>query len=135
MRPPVPAEVRDEVERDLAKRGAEALHEELPEELRSGVHQNDRKRIARLTELTRLGIAPHASSEGLWTDELRRPALLAGITLDRDELRARIDSRVEAMVAAGAADEAKRADEAGASTDGARGDRLRGAAARTMWTR
>jgi len=115
MRPPVPAEVREEVEQDLAARGAEQLHGELPEELRSGVHPNDRKRIARLTELTRLGIAPHASSEGLWTDELRRPAVLAGITLDRDELRGRIDDRVDAMVAAGAADEAGRADDAGIS--------------------
>jgi len=115
MRPPVPAEVREAVEWDLAERGAEALHDELPEELRSGVHPNDRKRIARLTELTRLGIAPHASSEGLWTDELRRQTLLAGITLDRDELRDRIDARVDAMVASGAAEEATRADKAGAS--------------------
>ncbi len=115
MRPPVPAEVREEVERDLAARGAGELHGELPEELRSGVHPNDRKRIARLTELTRLGIAPHESSEGLWTEELRRPAVLAGITLDRDELRGRIEERVDAMVAAGAADEARKADEAGIS--------------------
>ena len=69
LRPPVPAEVRAEVERELAERGAEALHAELPSELASGVHPNDRKRIARLTELTRLGIAPHASSEGLWTEQ------------------------------------------------------------------
>jgi tRNA dimethylallyltransferase len=115
MRPPVPAEVRDEVERDLDERGPDALHAELPEELRSGVHPNDGKRVVRLTELTRLGIAPHASSEGLWTEELRRPTLLAGITLDRDELRERIDARVDSMVAAGAADEARAADEAGAS--------------------
>jgi tRNA dimethylallyltransferase len=115
MRPPVPAEVREEVERDLAERGPDSLHAELPDELRSGVHPNDRKRIVRLTELTRLGIAPHESSEGLWTDELRHPALLAGITLDRDELRARIDSRVDAMVANGAAEEARRAAAAGAS--------------------
>jgi tRNA dimethylallyltransferase len=115
LRPPVPAEVRTDVERDLAERGADALHQELPEELRSGVHPNDGKRIVRLTELTRLGIAPHASSEGLWTEKLRRPAVLAGITIDRNELRARIDERVDAMVEAGAAAEAKRADEAGAS--------------------
>lgn len=115
LRPPVPAEVRADVERDLAQRGADVLHRELPEELRSGVHPNDGKRIVRLTELTRLGIAPHASSEGLWTEKLRRPTVLAGITIDRDELRARIDERVDAMVEAGAAEEAKRADRAGAS--------------------
>ena len=115
MRPPVPAEVRGEVEAELEARGPEALHAELSEELRSGVHPNDRKRIARLTELTRLGIAPHASSEGLWTERLRRPTLLAGITLDREELRERIDRRVDAMVADGAAGEARRANAAGAS--------------------
>jgi tRNA dimethylallyltransferase len=115
MRPPVPADVRADVERDLAERGPDVLHGELPEELRSGVHPNDLKRIARLTELTRLGIAPHASGEGLWTEELRRPTFLAGITLDRNELRDRIDARVDSMVAAGAANEARAADEAGAS--------------------
>ena len=115
LRPPVPAEVRDEVERDIAARGPHALHAELPPELGSSVHPNDRKRVTRLTELTRLGIAPHASSEGLWTGKLRKPALLAGVTLERDELHARIDRRVDAMIAAGAVGEAERADAAGAS--------------------
>ena len=115
LRPPVPAEVRAEVERDLEARGSEALHDALPEELRSGVHPNDAKRIVRLTELTRLGIAPHASGEGLWTEKVRRPTVLAGITLDRDELRARIDARVDSMVAEGAAEEARRAEAAGVS--------------------
>ncbi|HYH63042.1 MAG TPA: tRNA (adenosine(37)-N6)-dimethylallyltransferase MiaA, partial [Solirubrobacterales bacterium] len=115
LRPPVPAEVRAEVEADLAERGSDALHAELPAELSSGVHPNDGKRIVRLTELTRLGIAPHASSEGLWTEELRAPSLLFGLTLEREELHARIDARVEAMIAAGATEEAKKADEADAS--------------------
>ncbi len=115
LRPPVPAEIRDEVETDLTERGPEALHAQLPEELRSGVHPNDRKRIVRLTELTRLGIAPHASSEGLWTEKLRRPTTLVGLTLDRDELRSRIETRVDSMVAAGAAEEARKADRARAS--------------------
>ena len=115
LRPPVPAEIRTEVEADLADRGAGALHGELPEELRSGVHPNDGKRVIRLTELTRLGIAPHASSEGLWTERLRHPTVLCGLTIEREELHARIDERVEAMVARGAAAEAERADAAGAS--------------------
>ena len=115
MRSPVPAEVRAQVERELAERGTEAIHAELPEELASGVHPNDRKRVARLTELTRLGIAPHASSEGLWTERLRHPTVLVGLTLDRSELQQRIDARVEAMVAAGAAGEVTRAVRSGVS--------------------
>ena len=115
MRPPVPSAVRQEVEADLAERGAEALHSELEPDLASGVHPNDHKRIARVTELQRLGIYPHASSEGLWTEQTRRPTALFGITCEREELDRRIDARVEAMVAAGVAEEVRRADATGAS--------------------
>lgn len=115
LRPPVPAEVRTAVEAEASERGAEAMHAELPSELASGVHPNDRKRVVRLTELTRLGITPHASGEGLWTERLRRPARLFGLTVDQSELRARIDRRVDAMVAAGAASEAAQAKAAGVS--------------------
>lgn len=115
LRPPVPSAVRAAVEKEIEARGAEALHAELTPELASGVHPNDRKRIVRLTELARLGIAAHPGGEGMWTETLRVPAMLAGLTIDRDELDARIDSRVDAMVAAGAADEVRAADRAGAS--------------------
>ncbi len=115
LRPPVPSEVRSEVEEDLASRGAEALHAELAPELAEGVHPHDRKRIARLTELTRLGIAPHASSEGLWAQSLRHPTLLAGLTVEREQLAEAIERRVDVMIDAGAADEVRRADQAGAS--------------------
>jgi tRNA dimethylallyltransferase len=115
LRPRVPSEVRAEVEADLAERGPAALHEELDPDLASGVHPNDRKRIARLTELQRMGVAPHIDSEGLWTEQTRRSTTLIGIVCDRDELDARIDARVDAMVEAGAAAEVQRADAAGAS--------------------
>ena len=115
LRPPVPSAVRAEVEAELVRRGPEALHAELDPDLASGVHANDRKRIVRLTELARLGIAGHPIGEGLWTERLRHPTLLVGITIDRDELRRRIEARVDAMVDAGAANEVRAADRAGAS--------------------
>ena len=115
LRPPVPAAVRAEVETDMEVRGPAALHAELAPELASGVHPNDRKRIARLTELARLGIAPHATSEGLWTRSLRRPARLFGLTVEREELGRAIASRVDAMVTAGAAGQVVRAAAGGAS--------------------
>lgn len=115
LRPPVPVPVRESIEADLAERGAAALYAELPAELASGVHPNDGKRIVRLTGLTRLGIAPHASSDGLWTQKLRRPAQLFGLVVEREELHARIGRRVDAMVAAGAAGEVARAKASGAS--------------------
>jgi tRNA dimethylallyltransferase len=107
LRPPVPMGIREQVEREVAERGPEALHAELDPDLAASVHPNDRKRIARWTELERAGVDPPASSERLWTDRLRHPTLLVGLTVDRDELAARIDARVEAMVAAGAVQEAR----------------------------
>jgi tRNA dimethylallyltransferase len=116
LHPPVRVEIRDEVEREIAERGPGALHAELDPELAEGVHPNDGKRIARLTELERAGLHPPPTGVGdLWTARLRHPTLLLGIVIDRDELARRIDARVDEMVAAGAADEARRADVAGAS--------------------
>jgi tRNA dimethylallyltransferase len=115
LRPPVPDEIRASVEREIAERGSPAFHEELDPDVSATVHPNDRKRVARLLELQRAGIDPPRSSERLWTDELRQPTLLIGLVVDRSELDARIDLRVEEMLAAGAASEVRRADEAGAS--------------------
>ncbi|HKJ36931.1 MAG TPA: tRNA (adenosine(37)-N6)-dimethylallyltransferase MiaA [Solirubrobacterales bacterium] len=115
LRPPVAPEVRSTVEAELAERGAEALHAELEADVRVRIHPKDRKRIARALELQRSGIDPPERSRELWTAALRRPTLLAGIVSDREQLAERIDRRVEAMAAAGAGEEAKRAKAAGAS--------------------
>jgi tRNA dimethylallyltransferase len=115
LRPPVPEQVRRAVETDLEQRGPQALHAELGRELAESVDPNDRKRIARLTELERAGIEPASSAESLWTAELRHPALLVGLTLEREQLSRRIGARVEAMAAAGAGSEARHAEEEGAS--------------------
>jgi tRNA dimethylallyltransferase len=115
LRPPVPSALRAEVESEIAERGPDTLHAELDPDLARTVHPNDRKRIARMTELQRAGIAPPQGADGLWTAELRRPTTLVGLTVDRGELARQIDARVDAMVAAGAEKEARRADAAGAS--------------------
>jgi len=115
LRPPVPPEIRDEVEDEVAERGPEALHAELEPALAESVDPNDRKRVARLTELARAGIEATAGGEGMWMAELRRPTLLVGLTMDREHLAKRIDARVEEMIAAGAAEEARATEEAGPS--------------------
>ena len=115
LRPPVPASLRSEVEAEIAARGPEALHGELDPDVAAAVHPRDSKRVARALELQRAGIVPPRGSEQLWTAQLRRPTVLVGLTIDREELGRRIETRVEEMVAAGAADEARRAVEAGAS--------------------
>lgn len=115
LRPPVPRAIRAEIEAELERRGAAALHAELPEEQRRVVHANDRKKIVRYTELLRSGIEPPRGSEQLWTASLRVPTLLAGLTMERDELVARIDARIDAMVAAGAIEQGRAAQERGLS--------------------
>jgi tRNA dimethylallyltransferase len=115
LRPPVQSDIREQVEAELAERGAPALHAELAPELAKNVDPNDRKRIARLTELSRAGIEAAAGAEGMWTAELRHPTLLVGLTMDRERLAERIGARVDEMIAAGAADEARAAEEAGPS--------------------
>jgi tRNA dimethylallyltransferase len=112
LRPPVPSEIREEVEREIAERGTQVLHAELDLDLAATVDPNDRKRVARMTELSRAGIQPARDAEGMWTAELRHPTLLAGIVMDRRELAERIGRRVDAMLRAGAADEARRVAEA-----------------------
>jgi tRNA dimethylallyltransferase len=115
LRPPVPEKIRTQVEREVAERGPRAVWQDLDPDIAATIHPNDRKRIARVAELQRAGIEPPRSSEGLWTAQLRRPTLLVGLVIDRDELARRIDERVDEMIAAGAAEEARAAAQAGPS--------------------
>jgi tRNA dimethylallyltransferase len=62
-----------------------------------------------------LAAPPATHDNRLWTRDTRRPTRLVALTMERAALHARIDARVEAMVAAGAADEVRAADAAGAS--------------------
>jgi tRNA dimethylallyltransferase len=120
LRPPPPPGVRERILGELRERGAAALHAELVErspEAAATVEPTDRTRIVRALELLEMGEEPAPTGEGsrLWTAELRRPTLLCGLTMERERLYEQIDARVDAMVAAGAADEVRRADAAGAS--------------------
>ena len=115
LRPPVPAEVRALVEAQIDELGPAALHSELDPDVGERIHPNDRKRVARALELQRVGLDPPERGRELWTAQLRHPTALLGIVVDRDSLADRIDRRVEAMVAAGAAGEARAALRAGAS--------------------
>lgn len=117
MKPPVDTGLRQEVEAELESRGAAALHRELPAALSERVHPNDRKRIARLTELVRAGIDPHPDHQGggeLWTASLRHPTVLAGLSEEDVPLVEKIRQRVNRMATDGAGAEAEAALDAGA---------------------
>ena len=120
LRPPPPPGVRERLVGEVERRGPEALHAELAERspaAAAAVEPTDRTRIVRALELLEIGEepAPAGHDSRLWTAELRRPTLLFGLTMERKHLYEQIDSRADAMVAAGAADEVRRADAAGAS--------------------
>jgi tRNA dimethylallyltransferase len=120
LRPPPPPGVRERLLAELEERGPEALHADLAARApaaAAGVEPTDRTRVVRALELLEMGEEPAPAGEEsrLWTAELRRPAVLLGLTMDRDRLYERIDARVDAMIAAGAVDEVRRADAAGAS--------------------
>jgi tRNA dimethylallyltransferase len=117
LRPPPDPAVRERRRRELEAAGPEPLHAELARrapEVAERILPGDGVRITRALELLDAGHAPPGGDQ-LWTTATRRPTALFALTMDRDALYARIDARVDAMVAAGAADEVRRADAAGAS--------------------
>jgi tRNA dimethylallyltransferase len=120
LRPPPDPALRERIEADLAARGPEALHSELERrapEVAAGIDPRDRTRVGRALELLEMGEepAPSGRDSRLWTARMRHPTLLFGLTMERSALYERTDARVDAMVAAGAGDEVRRADAAGAS--------------------
>ena len=120
LRPPADESIRKRLEADLAARGAAALHADLAaRDARSAaaIEPGDRTRVLRALEQLAMGEdpAPSGGQSRLWTARLRHPTLLCGLLMERAALYERIEERVDAMVAAGVADEVRRADAAGAS--------------------
>jgi tRNA dimethylallyltransferase len=116
LRPPVDPQIRERLAND--PRPLSQLHDDLPEAIKRGIEPTDRQRILRTHELLAAGHTPpppaNAPSE-LWTTKTRHPTVLAALTMDREALNARIEERIDAMLAAGARQEVQRADAAGAS--------------------
>jgi tRNA dimethylallyltransferase len=117
--PPPPPGLRERWEAELAAVGARGLHERLAARAPWAARRiapTDPSRLVRAHELLDLGaLHPPAGPNRLWTTDTRHPTHLAALTMEREALHARIDARVEAMVAAGAAEEVRAADAAGAS--------------------
>ncbi len=119
LRPPPPEGVRERWLSELAERGPAALHAILSSRApwaATEIEPGDRQRIVRALELLDAGeLEPPEGESQLWTDTTRRPTLLVGLVREREELYARIDARVDRMIAAGALEEVRRASSAGAS--------------------
>ncbi|HET7588710.1 MAG TPA: isopentenyl transferase family protein [Solirubrobacterales bacterium] len=68
---------------------------------------------AALAELSLEKVPPESADSELWSPRTRHPTAIFGLDMDRARLYERIDARTEAIVAAGAAGEARRADALG----------------------
>ena len=119
LRPPPPEGARERWTAAHEREGAPALHALLTRRTAwaaEGIDPNDRQRIVRALELLEQGkLEPPEGPSQLWSEELRHPTLLAGLTMEREALYERIAARVDAMLAAGVAEEVREAHAAGAS--------------------
>jgi tRNA dimethylallyltransferase len=119
LRPPPQPGARERRMRQLQAHGPAALHAELAGAApwaAQDIDPNDSQRLVRALELLDAGqLRRREQPSQLWTEEMRRPTLLVGLTMRRELLYARIEARVEEMVAAGARRQVLAAQAAGAS--------------------
>jgi tRNA dimethylallyltransferase len=98
-------EARQRFKQQLAREGAAALHARLARndpQAAARIHPNDTYRIMRaleVMELTGRALSDHHHTHGF--AQARYQTLTLGLTLPRERLYARIDQRVDGMVAAG----------------------------------
>jgi tRNA dimethylallyltransferase len=79
------------------------------------IHRNDRQRVVRALELAECGTSLVPEEDRLWSNDVRRPSLVAGLDVPPPVLEARIRERTAEMLERGVVDEARRAVAAGAS--------------------
>jgi tRNA dimethylallyltransferase len=119
LRPAPPEGLRERWTTELERRGPEALHATLARRApwaAATIEPTDRQRIVRSLELLDMGeLEPPQADSQLWTAAVRHPTLLIGLVMEREALYARIDARVDQMIADGAEGEVRRASAAGAS--------------------
>ena len=113
LRPAPEAGVRERLTGELERLGPEALYARLARVApwaAEGLQPSDRQRIVRRLELHELGeLEPPEGPSQLWSEDLRHPTILTGLTMEREALYEAIDRRVDAMIAAGAREEVLRA--------------------------
>jgi tRNA dimethylallyltransferase len=119
LRPPPAAGVRERWMAELQRAGAPALHATLARRApwaAANIDPNDRHRIVRALELLDAGeLEPPEGPSQLWTEEVRHPTVLVGLVMERESLYARIETRVDWMLAHEAAQEVQQAHREGAS--------------------
>src|SRR4029077_6188929 len=91
--PPRPsAGAREHWSRIYDRVGPEAAHAVLAERdpgAAAAVHPNDRRRVVRALELADAGSSLRPGRDRLWAAETRRPTLVVGLEVPREELSRR----------------------------------------------
>ena len=108
--PPPRTGVRERLIGELEQDGQEAMYARLQEEapdVAAQLQPGDSRRTLRALEALDQGESQASRDENrLWTSETRVPTRLFALVMDREELYARIHTRVDEMVAGGARSEA-----------------------------
>jgi tRNA dimethylallyltransferase len=110
--PAPPPGARERWEREYDSLGPEVTRERLAAldpEAAARIHPNDRRRVVRALELADAGSSLAPREGRLWTEEMRRPTLMVGLDVPKDELDRRIEERTRSMFERGAVEEARRA--------------------------
>lgn len=107
-------ELRERLESEFALDGQEAMYAKLQIEdpdLAATIDPGDPRRTLRALESLEMGErATDREENRLWTTDTRVPTQLFALVMDREQLYAQIEARVDAMVALGAADEVRSAE-------------------------
>jgi tRNA dimethylallyltransferase len=128
---PSDPEIRASLEERAAAEGAGALHAELGRldpKAAEAVDVRNTRRLIRALEAVLAGGREWSGRDDLWNPVYERPTLIAALTLEREELYARIDSRAVRMLQDGAVDEVRRfREEHGSQATAAGGPGIRSA--------
>lgn len=89
--------------------GAHAQLTELDPAAAASIHVNDRRRVVRALELATVGSTLAPASERLWSEATRRPTVVVGLELAKDELDRRITARTDEMISRGVVEEVRAA--------------------------
>jgi tRNA dimethylallyltransferase len=114
--PPRAPDIRRSLEAELDAEGVDALYERLCDVDPVAAERIDRanaRRIVRALEVVRLTGRPFSDNDSWDRYESIFDLAVAGLRLDRDELKRRIEERVGEMLAAGLVDEVRRVESAG----------------------
>jgi tRNA dimethylallyltransferase len=82
---------------------------ELDPRAAAAVHATDRRRVVRALELAELGTSLAPEHDRLWSEEMRRPALVVGLEVAKETLAERIRARTEEMFERGVVAEVRHA--------------------------